>query len=308
MPDDMRTSISRVSVSVPATAANLGPGFDTLGLALDRWNTVEVTPVDGQGVTLEIEGTGADELPRDETNLVVRVLLDTLEHLGVRPGGLRVRAINDIPQSGGLGSSASAVIASVAAALALATGRVPNSDEVFAHAARIEGHPDNAAPAVYGGATVAYLDAAGAPAAARIEITADITPVIFVPDYAAATNAIRLLQPDQVPLADAVFNVSRAALLVQALQGAPENLFEATEDRLHQPYRAEAMPATAKLISGLRSRGHAAVLSGAGPTVLVLARDAAEADAVQQYPLDTPGVHWSVHRLPIATQGARVEL
>lgn len=308
MPDDMWAPISRVSVSVPATAANLGPGFDTLGLALDRWNTVEVAPAPGRGVTLQIEGAGADELPRDETNLVVRVLLDTLEHLGVHPGGLQVRAINDIPQSGGLGSSASAVVAAVAAALALTTGRLPDADEVFAHAARIEGHPDNAAPAVYGGATVAYLDATGAPAAARIDVAAGITPVILVPDYAAATNAIRLLQPEQVPLADAVFNVSRAALLVHALQGAPENLFEATEDRLHQPYRAEAMPATARLIESLRAHGHAAVLSGAGPTVLVLARDAAEADIVLRHPLDTPGVRWNGHRLPIAAQGARVEL
>ncbi|KAB1643747.1 MULTISPECIES: homoserine kinase [unclassified Pseudoclavibacter] len=303
-----------VRVRVPGTSANLGPGFDSLGIAVDLWNEVEVVPNDSGRFTVDVQGAGAKWLPRDRRNLLVRILLQTTAQLGGSLSGAHLRAVNGVPQSGGLGSSASAVVAGVAAALALHTGGQPDRDEVFRLASACEGHPDNAAPAVYGGATIAYTDAEGLPRCASMTVDESIHAVLLVPDYTTKTSAMRMLQPESVPVADAVFNLSRSALLVHALGEDPSLLFEATEDRLHQPYRAQAMPATDRMITDLRTQGHAAALSGAGPTVLVLATSSAEADAVaaadglvDSASNDTP-VRWKSHRVAIAAEGATVEL
>lgn len=306
-------SVTRLRVRVPATTANLGPGFDALGLALGLWNEVTVEP-DGSGrIRVDVHGSGRGRLPRDERHLVVRTMLDTLDRLGSRDrlDGARVIARNEVPQSGGLGSSASAVVAGVAAALWLHTGALPDRDELFRLASAAEGHPDNAAPAVYGGGTIAWQDDSGAHAV-PIAVDPRVTPVILVPDYQVRTAETRRLLPERVPLADAVFDVSRAALLVRALEARPDLLPAATEDRLHQPYRAEAMRPTAELIGRLRGAGHAAVLSGAGPTVLVLAQSPVEADAVvAQAPARTAGaggleVRWRARRVAVARDGATV--
>ena len=272
-----------VQVTVPATAANLGPGFDAMGLAVDICNTAVFVP-GGAGIRVEVHGEGSGVLPEDETNLVAATLLECLRRLGAAvPTGLRIVCENRIPQSGGLGSSAAAVVQGAAAARALHDGRA-DRDRVFALAAALEGHPDNAAPAVYGGATIAYRagesQQPGRPIPttvvdtavriARLPVLPDLACAVLVPDYSVPTSAARAVQPERVPLADAIFNATRTALLTRALTAAPELLFEATADRLHQPYRAALMAPTAALLRALRADGYAAFLAGAGPTAMVL--------------------------------------
>jgi len=268
--------VPAVRVRVPATSANLGPGFDTFGLALGAYDEVDVA-VGGDGLMVEVVGEAADEVPRDESHLVVSAMLAAFRRWGSDPPGLRVRCRNSIPHARGLGSSAAAIVAGVVAARALladaegADGAAHGigDDEVLALATELEGHPDNVAAALAGGFTLAWTGDQGA-RAVRLSPHAAVLPVVCVPGWPMSTTTARGLLPAQVPHADAVFNASRAGLLVAALTQAPERLLEATQDRLHQPYRAAAMQPTANLLDGLRSRGIPAVLSGAGPSVLAL--------------------------------------
>ena len=262
-----------VAVRVPATSANLGPGFDALGLALTLYDEVRARVVDGAGVSVTIAGEGAGELPADDRHLVVRTLKTTLEHLGVAAPGLELACRNRIPQARGLGSSSAAVVAGILLARGLVEGGAEAMDDaaVLRLAAEIEGHPDNVAPCLLGGLTLAWTDDSGA-RAVRVEPSTEIRPFLLVPEERGLTEAARAALPATVPHADAAFNAARSALLVHALTVAPDLLFAATEDRLHQPYRAAGMPATTALVSRLRGAGAAAVVSGAGPSVLVLAR------------------------------------
>ncbi|WP_062132104.1 homoserine kinase [Demequina aestuarii] len=271
----MRLVADRVRVQVPATAGNLGPGFDALGLALGVADELDVRAVAASDVGIEIEGEGADSLPRDDTHLVVRALREALDHVGASQVGLAIRATNRIPHGRGLGSSAAAVVAGIWAARGLIAEPDALSAEVALElATRFEGHPDNAAPAILGGATVAWQDSEGAHA--RPLVMADeIETAVLIPRSVLPTTQARSVLPAQVPHADAAFNAGRAALLVNALAGRPEDLFPATEDRLHQGYRAEVMAAAAAMIAHLRAQGIAAVVSGAGPSVLVLGTDLA---------------------------------
>jgi len=257
-----------VRVRVPATSANLGPGFDSLGLALSRYDEVTAAVTDSG---LSIEVTGADEVARDESHLVVRAMQATFDRLGGRPPGLRLSCRNDIPHGRGLGSSAAAIVAGVLLARALTVDGRQQLDRaaVLALASELEGHPDNVAACLLGGFTIAWTES-GVGQAIRLE-PVGIAPVLFVPAEQSATHQARAALPAQVPHADAAFNLSRAALLVAALTGQPQWLLAATEDRLHQGYRADTMPATSRLVSELRQHGLAAVVSGAGSSVLVLA-------------------------------------
>jgi homoserine kinase len=269
-----------VRVQVPATSANLGPGFDALGLALSLVDevTARVVPT---GLTIEISGEGAAEVARDETHLLVRAVLRTFTELGTdRPGGLAIECVNRIPHGRGLGSSAAAIVAGILLARGLVTAgaqRLPDP-AVLMLAADLEGHPDNVAPCLLGGLTVAWRDGAQA-RAVRCDIHPDVIPVALIPPFSASTELARGLLPDAVPHRDAAFNAGRAALLVAALSGAPEQLFAATEDRLHQHFRAGAVPQSAALVAQLRAAGRPAVISGAGPAVLVLARGGVEAES-----------------------------
>ena len=268
-----------VRVRVPATSANLGSGFDALGLALGWYDdaTAEVTRT---GLVVEVDGEGAADMRRDETHLAVRAMRRTFEALSAQPKGLAVRCTNRIPHGRGLGSSAAAIVAGVLLARALVrdgADRLPDG-EVLALASELEGHPDNVAPCLLGGLTIAWLS--GSARAVRRDADPAVQPVLLVPPYGASTEQGRGLLPDTVPHADAAFAAGRAALLVAALTGTPQALLDATEDRLHQRYRAPAMPDSAQLVARLRSDGHPAVISGAGPTVLVLARGASEAKKV----------------------------
>lgn len=258
-----------VTVRVPASSANLGPGFDALGLALALYDDVTGEILDGSGERLEIEifGEGELELPRTRDHLVVRAMYAAFDVLGERPAGLRISCVNAISHGRGLGSSAAAIVGGIALARALVVDGASRLGDsaVYQLAADLEGHPDNVAAALFGGLTVAWMDGAAA-GVERLDSAAEVT--VFIPTESVSTERARGLLPAQVPHGDAAYNAGRAALLVVALTSAPDRLFAATEDRLHQSYRSEAMPESYALMQALRADGVAAIISGAGPTVL----------------------------------------
>lgn len=340
-----------VRVRVPATSANLGPGFDSLGLALGLYDDVAAWVTAG-GCHVDVAGEGAGELPTGADHLVVRAMEAAFDRLGGRPPGLAVECVNRIPQARGLGSSSAAIVAGIQLARALVADGTTllDDDGALGLAAEIEGHPDNVAPCFLGGFVIAWSEAAdpqtavgpapvgatdpiaddssaggvgatgghlvggagsvrsagGGVAAAgggrrwravRLEPADGIRPTVFVPADRGLTAEARAALPGSVPHSDAAFNAGRAALLVHALTAAPDLLFPATADRLHQGYRSPGMPATAALVDELRRHGVAAVVSGAGPTVLALTRppDAA-----------LPGIEWQTVELVIDVSGARI--
>jgi homoserine kinase len=288
--------VTSVRVSVPASSANLGSGFDALGLALGLYDVVEVQVIES-GLKVEVLDAGAGgiaEVPTDESHLVVRALRRACDRLGVPLPGLYLRCFNAIPHARGLGSSAAAVVSGVAAGYALADR--PLDAEAVQLAAEFEGHADNAAASLLGGLVVAWCEG-GRFHAERLEPHPDLRPVLVVPSVRSSTEATRGLLPRQVSHADAAFTASRAALAVHALTRAPGLLLPATEDRLHQQYRAPAYPATARLVAELRRAGVAATVSGAGPSVLALTTDgiipaAVDVDrfVVTDLPVDQAGV------------------
>jgi homoserine kinase len=260
---------------VAASSANLGPGFDSLGLALSLYDQIEVETTES-GLTVEVEGEGAGQVPLDSTHLVVRAIERGLQAGGVSVPGLKVRCRNDIPHSRGLGSSAAAVVGGLAAAngLVAQSDSAPLTDvDLIQLSSEFEGHPDNAAASVLGGAVVSWTDSDGRSpryAAAPLRMHPDIRLFSIIPAVRSSTAETRVLLPEVVSHVDASFNVSRVALLVVALTERPDLLLEATADRLHQPARAAAMPPSAEYIAILRRCGIAAVLSGAGPAVIAL--------------------------------------
>ena len=260
---------------VPASSANLGPGFDSLGLALSLYDEIDVQTVES-GLTIEVSGEGEGQVPLDSSHLVVRAIEHGLLSAGVSVPGLVVRCRNSIPHSRGLGSSAAAVVGGLAAANGLVRQSdcpALTDDELIQLSSEFEGHPDNASAAVLGGAVVSWTEGGGPLpryAAAPLRLHPDIRLFPAIPQVRSSTAETRVLLPDSVSHVDARFNVSRAALLVVALADRPDLLLEATEDRLHQPQRASAMPASAEYIGILRRSGVAAVLSGAGPAVIAL--------------------------------------
>ncbi|WP_078309489.1 MULTISPECIES: homoserine kinase [unclassified Mycobacterium] len=263
------------TVVVPASSANLGPGFDSLGIALSLYDEIEVNTTES-GLKVAVEGQGAGEVPLDGSHLVVRAIERGLTAGGFVAPGLIVQCHNKIPHSRGLGSSAAAAVAGLAVAngLLVKAGRPVLSDDLLVQlASEFEGHPDNAAASVLGGAVVSWSETSGgAPvyAATRLEVHPDIKIVAAIPEEQSSTAHTRVLLPESVTHVDARFNISRAALLTVALTARPDLLMTATEDRLHQPQRAAAMPASAEVLGYLRREGVAAVLSGAGPAVLAL--------------------------------------
>jgi homoserine kinase len=309
-----------VLVRVPATSANLGPGFDALGLALGLHDEVEVR-ITGSGLDIEVGGEGAAELAdAGEAHLIVRALRVAFDQLDVaQPAGLALRCVNRIPHGRGLGSSAAAIVAGLLAARGLA-GAATDPGQVLPLASMLEGHPDNVAPCLFGGLTIAWVsDGAGAGGvpearAVRLEPRPEVSTVAFVAPEPVSTKVARGLLPPAVPHADAARNAGRAALLVAALtarevplDGTPA-LLDATEDKLHQEYRAPAMPGTRDLVARLRAAGVPAVVSGAGPSVLAfLAGNPARDDLIR---LDSiageTGIEWHISPLEVERQGASV--
>lgn len=301
-----------VRVSVPATSANLGPGFDALGLALSIRDDLEAE-VTGSGLEIEVVGAGAADVPKDESHLVVRSMGRLFDELHVEPPGLRLKCTNRIPHSRGLGSSSAAIVGGLHLARSLvgAGQLLVDDDALLELAADLEGHPDNVAPAVHGGFVISGREAQrwyAVPSAVDPRISA----VVFIPDTPVSTELARGLLPTTVPHGDAAANAGRAALLVAALAGRPEHLLAATRDFLHQEQRAPAMPESLELVRALRRDGHPAIVSGAGPTVL----------AFTDAPLDPlPGwahsgrdellgrcpAGWTARHVHVHEAGARVE-
>jgi homoserine kinase len=292
-----------VTVRVPATSANLGPGFDCLGLALDLHDDVMVAagdPADGDAVDVAVTGEGAGAVPSDASHLVVRAVHRALDELGEPRPPLRLVCTNRIPHGRGLGSSAAAVVAGLLAGRTIVddgADRLGDAD-LLRLATAMEGHPDNAAAALLGGLTLAWTEGESVHAV-RLDPRPGVRATVLVPEAQLSTETARGLLPESVPHGDAALTAGRAALLVAALTAVPPVagvLLAATEDRLHQAQRAPAMPATADLVGRLRAEGRAAVVSGAGPSVLVL-------DDGEAAPLEAPP-GWQVLPLAISASGA----
>lgn len=264
-----------MQVQVPATSANLGPGFDSLGLALAMHDRYIAQVLDEAIIDIDVTGEGDDDIPRNEKNLVIKAMYKGFEFLGGKPRGVALRALNVIPHTRGLGSSASAIVGglSLARALVLGGNERMSNDDLLNLANELEGHPDNVAAAIYGGATIAWQEKQhGHNVALSVQLVVDprISAVVFIPSTSVSTAKARKMLPELITHSDAVKNSAHAALLVHALQERPDLLFTATQDFLHQSYRAEAMPSSFDLLLKLRNAGVAAFISGAGPSVLVL--------------------------------------
>jgi homoserine kinase len=258
------------------------------------------------GATVQVFGVGEGEVPTDESNLVVRAIAHTFASVGQKVPGLNLVARNSIPHGRGLGSSGAAIVSGIMAAKGLLEGIVEfDSGALLSLATELEGHPDNVAPALFGGLTIAWTTDAG-PQHKKLIVHRGVSPLIAVPQGTMSTELARSLRPLSVPHEDAIFNVSRSALLIAALIQSPELLLAATEDRLHQSYRASAMPDTDSLITELRAEGHAAVVSGAGPSILVLCSDPAERLVAAELVAQHDGTPWHSLLLAVDFKGATV--
>lgn len=288
-----------VQVRVPATCANLGPGFDTLGLALDTYDILSGVASQDEGVLVEVEGEGVTDVPRDASNLVVQSMALGFQAMDVRPEGLVLRCTNVIPHGRGMGSSAAAIIGGLALARAMVVeGTELMPDEVLLQVAlALESHPDNLAAALYGGFTNAWLEGDSAQCV-RHEVHGSVIPITAVPAFKVPTLHARNALASTVSRADASFNISRAALLVHALTHDPSLLFIGTQDRLHQESRRSVYPDSMALMDALRAEGLPAVISGAGPTVLVFGA-AGDSEMVRA----AAGDQWQVSERTVARLG-----
>ena len=264
-----------MQVQVPATSANLGPGFDCLGLALNMHDRYMAQVMDEPGVDIDVTGEGADSVPTTDKNLVIKAMYKSFDFLGGRPRGIALRQLNVIPHGRGLGSSAAAIVGGLALARALVLGgnERMSYEDMLNIANEMEGHPDNVSAAIHGGANVAWQESQRGKVIAqslRIEVDPRIGALAFVPATELSTSKARKMLPESIPHQDAVRNSINTAVLVQALQSRPDLLLGATEDYLHQSYRSDAMPQSFTLMTKLRKAGVASFISGAGPTVLVL--------------------------------------
>lgn len=303
----------RVRVVVPGSSANLGPGFDALGLALGLRDEVVVEVLrpgrGGDTAEVEVTGEGAGSIRGGEGNLLVRSVRAALHAAGVGAAEqprLRVTSRNGVPHGRGVGSSAAAVVAGAAAGSALLDA--PMAPEALLDlVCGIEGHPDNAAASLLGGLTLGWREGVHGPwRAVRVDPGPDVVPVLCVPDAELSTARARAMLPLHVAHGDAAHTAGRAALLVEAVTRRPDLLLAATEDRLHQEQRAAAMPASAALLADLRAAGHAAVVSGAGPSVLVLCPGAAAVEDAGALVGARAG--WLALEPGIAREGAAVEV
>jgi len=293
----------RVHVRVPATSANLGPGFDALGLALALHN--EVVAEEGEGVTVRVEGEGADRLARDGGNVVARGVRLAYEAAGRPFKGCALACVNRIPTARGLGSSAAAWVGGLVAGNAL-LGAPLSKDALLALAARAEGHPDNVAAAVLGGLTVSCATPEGV-TAVSLPVTGSLGWVVLMPEVTSATAEARALLPSSVPREDAVFNVQRVALLLAGLQaGLPAALTVALEDRLHQPYRLKLFPWMPEVAAAARAAGAlGCVLSGAGPSLLaVVAGDGGVVGRAMEVALRKAGIQGTARTFDVDAVGA----
>lgn len=269
-----------VRVRVPASSANVGPGFDTAGLAVAWYDDLTAMATDDEGVLVEVSGEGCTQVPLDESHLVVRAMRLAFAALDERPAGFVLRCDNAIPHSRGLGSSAAAIIGGLVLARAMTVGgheRLSDRD-LLQLALTMEAHPDNLAAALFGGFTIAWIGEDGRADCVAMVPHPGVHPVMLVPPVELSTSAARAVLGPDVDRADAVANVARAALLVHAMTAAPEHLMTATDDRLHQRARAAVYPDSLAQVDALRGGGIPAAVSGAGPSVLAFSADPTGAD------------------------------
>ncbi len=292
-----------VHVRVPATSANLGPGFDSFGLALGLQDSLTAMVSDDAGVLIEVEGEGLGELALDPSHLVARSMALAFAAMDARPAGFVLRCTNAIPHGRGLGSSAAAIIGGLVLARALHSDghSLLNDHDLLQLALELEPHPDNLAAALFGGFTTAWMSQ-GQALVVRHDVHPSIRAVVAIPEFKVPTAEARSALPTTVSRADSSFNIARAALLVHAITSDPDYLFDATQDRLHQEARRAMYTPSMELIDRLRADGIAAVISGAGPTVLALGR-VDQVDAVRA----AAGANWRVQEQLVATHGALVD-
>ena len=298
-------------ISVPASSANIGPGFDCFGIALELRDRYAAQVLDEPTFDVDVSGESANEVKKDAKNLVIKAMMHGFEHMGSKPRGIALRALNAIPHGRGLGSSASAIVGGLALArsLVLTGEQYMSDDELITLATELEGHPDNVASAFYGGATIAWIENSidqygntkSVGRAVSLKVDDRIKALLLVPDNQLSTAKARKLLPETISHQDAVLNSSRTALLVHALAERPDLLFTATQDLLHQSYRASAMPKTISLVEKLRGAGLAAVVSGAGPSVMVLYSNSE--DEIDQVASLAPG--FTAMKLAVAKTGAQ---
>lgn len=299
--------LARVTVSAPASTSNLGPGFDCLGLALDLRNELTLELVEGRGrCVVAIEGEGAFTLPRNETNRLVQAARLILPRR--LPGRLIFKATNRIPPACGLGSSAAAAVAGLWAGAHLFGTLQRSEDELEALAVKLEGHPDNVAACVHGGLTASFVEN-GRARASRLNIHPSFYGIVGVPEFPLTTKDARAVLPKRVPLADAVFNMSRAILLVRSLEtGHTRGLDVLMADRLHQPYRARLVPGLQDaLVAAVVAGAAGAALSGSGPSVFALvAGDGRRVGSAMRRAFAKKNVKSRALELKVDRQGVRI--
>ncbi|MGI6201065.1 MAG: homoserine kinase [Christensenellales bacterium] len=294
----------RLKIRVPATSANLGAGFDCLGMALGLYNTVEASVIP-RGLVVEAPETDLKMMGPPENNLVYRAMLAVFDRIGYHPPGLKLVQENGVPIARGMGSSAACIVAGIRLADAMGGGRLTLQQQLEL-AAELDGHPDNVAPALLGGVTAAAATQAGV-RYASIPVPEGLCAVVMIPDFAVRTSDARRLLPETIDRADGVFNLGRAALFAASLAaGKLENLGAAMEDRLHQPYRKALIPGYDALLEAARQAGaYGAALSGSGSTLLALTSDQCQGAVVQALERAAQGFPnaWRMLPLPIDREG-----
>ena len=292
-------------VKVPATSANMGPGFDCMGVALDIYNTVAAEEIP-EGVVIENHGRDADLIGKDDSNLIYKAMKTVFEKVGYIPAGLKITSYNEIPVARGLGSSAASTAARLILANAM-TGETLSLEEIIRLGTALEGHPDNIVPALIGGMTLSYSQDTSSVGYIKVDFPENLRMLVMVPDFMLSTTKARMVLPQQVELGNAVFNISRAALMVAALTaGKLEHLKYAVQDRLHQPYREKLIPGMQEVFEQAYNAGARGVfLSGAGSTIVAMV-DADNSDFLSRLRafLERMSYNWELKFVNVSRQGA----
>ncbi len=301
-----------ITIRVPATSANLGPGFDSLGIALDLWNEAEFIPTNDKKISLMIEGEGRDKLPTGASNAIVDAALQVYNLAGKPYHGMQIRCINRVPLSSGLGSSSAALLTGMLGANAM-IGEPFSREEILRLAIETEGHPDNVAPAMLGGLVASIIHESHV-VSLRLTLTDQRAPMhitVVFPDFDFPTKQARAILPKQIELKDAIYNISRAVIITEAFRlGNLDMLHEAMDDKLHQPYRIPLIPGAQAALDAAKHAGARAVaLSGAGPSLIAFSPepDLAIGEAMK-HAFETAGLQARIFQLKMSDHGAEVHV
>jgi homoserine kinase len=304
----MEGTMASKTIRVPGTTANCGPGFDTIGMACTIYNYLTLEETTDYKITVEVEGQGQGVIPGSESNIAVQAVLSVFERVAYHHRGFVVKMINNVPLARGLGSSAAAIVSGLMAANLVAGGKL-SKDDLLEMATDLEGHPDNVAPALFGGVTISFMEN-GKAKCLRLVPPVPLTMVVAVPDFSLTTSSARQVLPQQVAFQDASFNVSRAALLVGSLCSGDYNyLSYALQDKLHQPYRNPLIKGIDTVFANACKAGAiGAAISGSGPCIIAFARDHSQAiGEAMVAAFRSHDVAACYHVLQLDTQGAKEE-